>query len=68
MRSLSFTSPPPCAEKDSASTRTDVPFAPGCAFAAFCRAALESASLNVFINTKTIRDREAAEELNRKAE
>jgi len=39
----------------------------GCA-AAFCRAALESASLNVFINTKTLRDREAAEELNRKAE
>ncbi len=39
----------------------------GCA-ASFCKAALESASLNVFINTKTLRDREAAEELNRKAE
>ena len=39
----------------------------GCA-ASFCKAALESASLNVFINTKTLRNRETAEELNRKAE
>jgi len=39
----------------------------GCA-AAFCRAALESASLNVFINTKSLQNRETAEALNEKAE
>lgn len=37
----------------------------GCA-AALVKAALESASLNVFINTKTLRDRTLAEEMNRK--
>lgn len=39
----------------------------GCA-AACCRGALESASLNVFINTASLNDRAAAEELNEKAE
>jgi len=38
----------------------------GCG-AALCRAALQSASLNVFINTKAMADREAAEALNCKA-
>ena len=37
----------------------------GCG-AVCCKAALQSASLNVFINTKTLKDREAAEALNRK--
>ena len=36
--------------------------------AAFCKAALEGASLNVYINTKSMADREYAEELNRKAD
>lgn len=36
--------------------------------AAFLRGALEGASLNVFINTKSMADWEYAEELNRKAE
>ena len=36
--------------------------------AAFCKAALEGASLNVFINTKSMKNREYAEELNKKAE
>lgn len=35
----------------------------GCG-AAICKAALESASLNVFINTKTLKDRDAADALN----
>ena len=35
--------------------------------AAFCKAALEGASLNVFINTKSMKNREYAEELNAKA-
>ena len=35
--------------------------------ASFCRAALESASLNVFINTKSMQDRAYAEELNSRA-
>ena len=35
----------------------------GCA-AACCRAALNAASLNVFINTKSMKDREYAEKLN----
>lgn len=35
--------------------------------AAFCKAALEGASLNVFINTKSMKNREYAEELNTKA-
>ena len=35
---------------------------------ACCRAALESAALNVFINTKTLRDRAAADALNAQAE
>ncbi len=38
----------------------------GCG-AAICRAALLSASLNVFINTRTLTDREAAEALNARA-
>ena len=38
----------------------------GCG-AACCRAALESASLNLFINTKALRDRDAAEAMNAKA-
>ncbi len=37
----------------------------GCG-AAIVRAALQAASLNVFINTKTLKNREAAEEMNRK--
>ena len=36
--------------------------------ATFCKAALEGASLNVFINTKSMKDREYAEELNKKTE
>ena len=36
--------------------------------AAFCKAALQGASLNVYINTKPMADREYAEELNRKAD
>lgn len=39
----------------------------GCA-AAFLSCALRSASLNVFINTKSLKNRDTAEELNRKAE
>lgn len=39
----------------------------GCA-ASCCRAALDAASLNVFINTKAMTDRPFAEELNRKTE
>ena len=38
----------------------------GCG-AACCKAALMSASLNVFINTKSMKNREKAEELNAKA-
>ena len=38
----------------------------GCG-AACCRAALESASLNLFINTKSLRDRAAAEAMNARA-
>lgn len=36
--------------------------------AVICRAALESASLNVFINTKSMKDRGYAEEMNKKAD
>jgi formiminotetrahydrofolate cyclodeaminase len=36
--------------------------------AAFCGAALAGASLNVFINTAAMKDRDRAEELNRRAE
>ena len=36
--------------------------------ATFCKAALEGARLNVFINTKSMKDREYAEALNQKAE
>ena len=36
--------------------------------AAFCKAALEGASLNVYINTKSMTDRVYAEELNHKAD
>ena len=38
----------------------------GCA-AVCCKAAMQAASLNVFINTKSIRDRNVASELNRQA-
>jgi len=38
----------------------------GCG-AVCCKAALQAASLNVFINTKSLKDRAAAEELNGKA-
>ena len=38
----------------------------GCA-AVCCKAALQAASLNVFINTKTLKNREVAEEMNAKA-
>lgn len=38
----------------------------GCG-AACCKAALQAASLNVFINTKSLKDRTVAEELNRQA-
>ena len=36
--------------------------------AAFCKAALEGASLNVYINTKSMKTREYAEELNKKCD
>lgn len=36
--------------------------------AAFCKAALEGASLNVYINTKSMKNREYAAELNRKCD
>ncbi len=36
--------------------------------AAFCKGALEGASLNVFINTKAMKDKEYANELNKQAE
>jgi methenyltetrahydrofolate cyclohydrolase len=36
--------------------------------ATFCKAALEGASLNVYINTKSMKNREYAEELNKKAD
>ena len=39
----------------------------GCA-AALCKAALQAASLNVFINTKSMKNREYADELNKKAD
>ena len=32
-----------------------------------CKAALQSASLNVFINTKSLKNREVAEQMNAKA-
>ena len=38
----------------------------GCG-AVCCKAALQSASLNVFINTKSLKNREVAEEMNAKA-
>ncbi len=38
----------------------------GCA-AVCCKAGLQAASLNVFINTKSLKNREVAEEMNRKA-
>lgn len=36
--------------------------------AAFCRAALQGASLNVYINTKAMKDRDLARDYNRRAE
>lgn len=50
------------AQKGTAIAISDV----GCG-AACCRAALTSASLNVFINTKSMMDRAYAEEINQKA-
>ncbi len=50
------------AEKGSVMVISDA----GCA-AALCRAALEAASLNVFINTRSMRDREKAAMLNARA-
>ena len=38
----------------------------GCG-AVICKSALQAASLNVFINTKTLKNREKAEEMNKKA-
>ena len=38
----------------------------GCG-AVICKSALQAASLNVFINTKTLKNREVAEDMNRKA-
>ena len=38
----------------------------GCG-AVCCKAALQSASLNVFINTKSLKNRPIAEEMNKKA-
>ena len=46
-------------EKGSVMLLSDV----GCG-SALCRGALEAASLNIFINTKTLNDKEAAERLN----
>ena len=34
----------------------------------FCKAALQGASLNVFINTRSMKDRRVAEEYNRRAD
>jgi formiminotetrahydrofolate cyclodeaminase len=50
------------AEKGSVLAVSDA----GCG-AALCRSALEAASLNVFINTKAMSDRNRAQELNEKA-
>jgi formiminotetrahydrofolate cyclodeaminase len=50
------------AEKGSRLAASDV----GCG-AVFCKAALQAASLNVFINTAGVRDRTQAEELNNRA-
>ena len=49
-------------EKGSVMLVSDV----GCG-ASCCRAALESASLNIFINTKTLQNRHAAQRLNDQA-
>ena len=38
----------------------------GCG-AVCCKAALQAASLNVFINTKSLKNRDVAEEMNRRA-
>lgn len=51
------------AEKGSVLAISDA----GCA-AVFCKAALQAASLNVFINTKSMADRSRAAELNARAE
>ena len=36
--------------------------------AIFCRAALQAASLNIYINTKSLKDREYAEQMNHKSD
>lgn len=36
--------------------------------ASFCRAALQSASFNIYINTKSMKDREYAQEANARAD
>lgn len=51
------------AQKGSALAVSDA----GCA-AALCKAAMQAASLNVFINTKSMKDRARAEELNEQAQ
>lgn len=51
------------AEKGSAIAISDVGVGVAC-----CRAALQGASLNVFINTKSMTDRKYAEAINRRAE
>jgi formiminotetrahydrofolate cyclodeaminase len=51
-----------CAEKGSVVAVSDAGVA-----AALCRAALEGASLNVFINTQTMQDRAYADALNARA-
>lgn len=51
------------AQKGSALAVSDA----GCA-AALCKAAMQAASLNVFINTKSMKDRPRAEELNEQAQ
>lgn len=50
-------------EKGSVMLLSDV----GCG-AALCRGALEAASLNIYINTRTLSDRDAAENLNRETD
>ncbi|NLI53111.1 MAG: cyclodeaminase/cyclohydrolase family protein [Clostridiales bacterium] len=52
-----------CAEKGSVIAVSDAGVA-----ATFCRAALEGASLNVFINTQAMQDRAYAETLNERAQ
>ena len=54
--------------KEFAAKGSDLAISDAGVGATFCKAALEGASLNVFINTKSMKDREYAEELNKKTE